>query len=430
MRYYRKIIFWMVLLVEVFFSNNHSLSQDYWIRYPSPTTKWLYKCSFVDSLNGWAAGDSGVVIHTSDGGLTWQVQNTGMTSFIYDIFFLNRNIGWGVANDYSYYESTILKTTNGGLNWTHSYYPDSTAILNTVCFIDSLTGFMGGYQGVILRTTNAGLNWARASVDSGFYYMFHVNKIVFYDHNLGFAAGGIMDLGGVIWRTSNSGLNWHAYSVAPEPEFSLYIRNPDLAYGAGGDYEYGVNFVKSTDTGFLWEYRPLGIFGIGESVCFRTGYDVWIPLGFSQRWARSLDSGTTWREIAGTDSTAVYDAKFLDSLHGWAFGAFGAILKFNPAAIGINPISTHVPTTDMLYQNYPNPFNPNTTIVYYLRKSSWVKITVYDVSGKEVVTLMNEYEPPGRHTVRFTGEGLSSGVYFYKMIAGDYTRSMKMVLTK
>ncbi len=405
-------------------------AQNYWIRQPSPTTKWLYRCSFPDSLHGWAVGDSGVIVHTSNGGQNWDLQNSGIDGFIYDVFFLNKNLGWAIANGYNYFQSVILKTTNSGVNWTYSNYPDSNIILNTVCYTDSLHGFMGGYQGVILRTTDGGASWGQASIDSGFYYHFHIFKIIFYNSTIGFGAGGIMDHGGVIWRTTNAGLNWHAYSVSPEPEYYIYIKNPQLVFGSGGDFEFGGNFIRSTDTGILWEYKPLSIFGIGENVCFRTPSDVWIPLGFSQRWAHSIDTGNNFEEVMGTDSSAVYDAKFIDALHGWAFGANGAILKFNISSIGIKPISGNIPIKDNLSQNYPNPFNPSTRIEYNLSRTSRVKIVLYDVLGKEIRVLLDDMEQPGKHSVNFSSDGLSSGVYFYKLIATNYTSTKKMVILK
>lgn len=419
-----------IILLLVLLTGKAVFSQDYWVRQISPTTKWLYRCAFPDSLHGWAVGDSGVIVHTSNGGTNWDLQTSGIDGFIYDVFFVNKNLGWGIANGYNYFESVILKTTNSGLNWTYAYYPDSNIILNTICFTDSLHGFMGGYQGVILRTNDAGQTWARASVDSGFYYQFHIYKIVFYNSLIGYAAGGIMDHGGVIWRTTNGGFNWQSYSVSPEPEYDIFIVNSQFVYGSGGDYEFGANFVRSTDTGVLWEYMPLSIFGIGESVCFRTPYDIWIPCGFSQRWAHSTDTGNSFTEVMGTDSSAIYDAKFTDSLHGWAFGANGSILKFNYSAIGIKPISGNIPKQDYLSQNYPNPFNPSTEIEYNLSRTSHVKIELYDLLGKKVMTLHDNIEQAGNHIIEFNSTGLSSGVYFYKMITTNYTQTRKLVILK
>ncbi len=83
-----------------------------------------------------------------------------------------------------------------------------------------------------------------------------------------------------------------------------------------------------------------------------------------------------------------------------------------------------------LFQNYPNPFNPLTTINYNIPRSGITTLKVYDVLGKEVVTLVNEYQNAGFKTVQFNGSNLSSGIYFYKVSAGDFNKVMKMILVK
>lgn len=83
-----------------------------------------------------------------------------------------------------------------------------------------------------------------------------------------------------------------------------------------------------------------------------------------------------------------------------------------------------------LDQNYPNPFNPGTTIKYEIEKNSNVKITLYDISGREMAVLVNEKQRAGKYTILFDGKNLASGVYFYKIVAGDFTAMRKMVHVK
>lgn len=83
-----------------------------------------------------------------------------------------------------------------------------------------------------------------------------------------------------------------------------------------------------------------------------------------------------------------------------------------------------------LFQNYPNPFNPTTTISYEIEKSSLVNLTVYDLNGKIVATLVNENQNAGTFTVDFNGKDLASGIYFYKIKAGDFISIQKMTLVK
>jgi hypothetical protein len=93
------------------------------------------------------------------------------------------------------------------------------------------------------------------------------------------------------------------------------------------------------------------------------------------------------------------------------------------------------PTEFVLYQNYPNPFNPNTVISYQLPVTSSVTLKVYDILGNEVATLVNEEKQPGVYEVEFNnhsdeGQNLSSGIYIYKLTAGDFISIKKMLLLK
>lgn len=98
--------------------------------------------------------------------------------------------------------------------------------------------------------------------------------------------------------------------------------------------------------------------------------------------------------------------------------------------IGVNPISKEVPKDFYLFQNYPNPFNPTTNIKYQITKTSIVKITVYDILGKEIVTLVNEKENSGIYEIQWNAVNFPSGVYFYKLTSNDFTETKKMVLLK
>ena len=83
-----------------------------------------------------------------------------------------------------------------------------------------------------------------------------------------------------------------------------------------------------------------------------------------------------------------------------------------------------------LRQNYPNPFNPSTTIKFELPRTSQVSLTVYDILGREVSVLVNEKRNAGVYEVKFDGSGLASGVYFYRLQAGDFTQAKRLMLLK
>ena len=83
-----------------------------------------------------------------------------------------------------------------------------------------------------------------------------------------------------------------------------------------------------------------------------------------------------------------------------------------------------------LFQNYPNPFNPTTTITYSLPKNSFVTLTIYDLLGREVATLVNEEKHSGTYKVTWNAQNKPSGIYFYKITAGRYSKINKMILLK
>jgi hypothetical protein len=91
---------------------------------------------------------------------------------------------------------------------------------------------------------------------------------------------------------------------------------------------------------------------------------------------------------------------------------------------------TEYPGSFSLAQNYPNPFNPATTINYSIPKQSNVTIKVYNVLGKEIMTLVNEYKSTGNYKVEFDAKNLSSGIYFYQMKTNEFIQTKKMSLLK
>jgi hypothetical protein len=98
--------------------------------------------------------------------------------------------------------------------------------------------------------------------------------------------------------------------------------------------------------------------------------------------------------------------------------------------VGVNDEKEEIPTEYSLNQNYPNPFNPTTTIKFALPKESLTKIIVYDLLGKEVQTLINKELKAGFHEVKFDAVNLTNGVYFYRIQAGNFIQTKKMILMK
>lgn len=114
---------------------------------------------------------------------------------------------------------------------------------------------------------------------------------------------------------------------------------------------------------------------------------------------------------------------------GKGYDIYGNIFDLS-SITSVKQISSEIPESFYLYQNYPNPFNPTTRIVFSVKENSLVEIKIYDILGNEVATLVNEEKSSGRYEVEFNANGLASGFYFYRINAGGFTQTRKMVLLK
>jgi hypothetical protein len=119
-----------------------------------------------------------------------------------------------------------------------------------------------------------------------------------------------------------------------------------------------------------------------------------------------------------------------NTIRGWAVTASGLISRYNETVTGITHNENEVPSSYSLSQNYPNPFNPSTKITYQLPKSENVRVTVFDLLGREVAVLVNEFKTAGTYNIEFNASQLSSGVYLYRIDAGEFKDVKKMVLVK
>ncbi len=145
---------------------------------------------------------------------------------------------------------------------------------------------------------------------------------------------------------------------------------------------------------------------------------------FNMGYASSTTSNTTLKSIAG--QSFVGNTKFSNN-----FIECGFLVDtlFRSVMVGVQE-GPEMPTHFELYQNYPNPFNPTTTIRYDLPTASHVVMKVFNILGQEVAVLINEEKPAGKHQVDFNSTKLASGVYFYKLVAGEFVSVKKFLLLK
>ena len=182
------------------------------------TKKTLNGISFATSSIGWIVGNNGVIARSSSGGARWTLLSSGVVENLNDVFAVSQLIVYAVGDT-----GTIMKSTNG-INWAHKT-SGVTANLKSCYFYDSQTGWVCGANGTILKTTDGGTTWLQLT--SGITST--LNSIVFYDLNFGFAVGD----GGVILRSSDGGLTWvnqsgHIWDPDTETYSSLSVNLTDV----------------------------------------------------------------------------------------------------------------------------------------------------------------------------------------------------------
>lgn len=156
----------------------------------------------------------------------------------------------------------------------------------------------------------------------------------------------------------------------------------------------------------------------GFNVERRTNNESWIKIGFVQGHGNSNSSKTySYLDKDAPSGKVYYRLKQID---------FDGKFEYS----NIVEVSVNVLNRLELQQNFPNPFNPVTTISYNLPNVSKVKLVVYDVTGREVATLINEFQSAGKHYVNFNASRIASGVYYYRIQAGEIIQTKKMILVK
>ena len=426
-----KLLIALYILVTAF-STSYA-SDIYWTNQTSPTTKNLRNCFFINASTGWASGDSGIIIKTTNSGSNWNIQPTNINYEIKSIFFINNNTGWALAwvlNPHSseYPGTMILRTSDGGNSWNNYMFSDTNTYLNVVYFLNLQNGFLGGNQNFILYTLNGGSTWLPAS-DSLNLIGFPVLEISFLNSTTGYACGGFRDLAGIVWKTTDTGLNWRPSILGPDALNDMYIPSEDTVFAVSGDFKFGASYYETINNGHSWTNYNLGYVGSITSIAFRTKKEGWMTIGYQQKLFLSTDFGNEWTIMDPPDNSQLFDIEFADSLNGWTVGEHGVIYKYN-SLVNIEPPGYAVVNDFALYQNFPNPFNPKTIINYQCSISNYVTLKVFDALGNTIATLVNEKQKPGSYSVEFDANDLSSGIYYYTLSSGNYSVTKKMAVIK
>ena len=227
-----------------------------------------------------------------------------------------------------------------------------------------------------------------------------------------------------VYYTTNLGSSW-GYGATTGSANSYSV-----AFNTGGIGFTGQSVtLKSTNGGA--NYSSVTLPGTGTCYSFNNVLDrFWYNRGASIYW--SEDNGANFSsQYTGTGTYQAMDMT-LDGnvIRGWSVTNTGNIAGYYEMISGISNNHNQIPSDYSLSQNYPNPFNPSTKISFSLPQANNVKLVVYDLLGREVATLVNDYMNAGNHTVDFNASTLASGVYMYRIEAGSFTAAKKMMLLK
>ncbi len=389
---------------------------------------------FINPNTGWFCGQFGILSKTTNSGINWIHVPTSNNYNHNCIFFINENTGWvGLGTYFStYYRGFILKTTTGGNTWVADTLPEEYNIVSKITFINLTTGWASA-KGVY-KTTNAGLTWSRYFVQG--YEIYDIRSISFPDLNTGYCSGTFYnnytgERRDIISKSTNGGLNWQI--IRQESSFSGSYRSYyDLQFlDNNTGYLCGNPPIKTTNGGNSW-------FNIMENTIYYSMHFINSNTGWFGKWdysAITTNGGTSWVNQTISALTLFHGIYFVNETTGWGVGlntaSYPKVFRTTSGGFtGIQPISTEIPKQFSLSQNYPNPFNPMTKLKFQMSKGAFAKLTVFDVLGREVATLVNEQLQPGTYEVDFDGSNLPSGVYYYKLETETFTETKKMVLIK
>jgi photosystem II stability/assembly factor-like uncharacterized protein len=409
-----------------------SPSYAQWISLQSGTIQNLNTIYFVNALTGIAAGNNGTIAATTNSGINWTiVSGIPTTQPINTMCFPTINTGYASGQT-----GYILKTATSGLTW---YSVTSCGInVRSISFIDNSTGITGGGGTLMCFTTNGGTGWSPKNTPTPH----AVTGLHFVNANLLMVCASDMP-GAVIHKSTNSGTNFSTVMTMNNSGLnttyylnSIYFKDSFTGFATGSYTSLPGNYgtiYRSTNAGDNWSGGTVIGPDTGLTINavhfgdINTGYAV----GSKGKILKSTNAGANWFQLTSGTTAFLTGVCFINSMTGYVCGYGGLILKTTNGGItGFTPISKIIPDKFYLYQNYPNPFNPSTTIKYSVSKSLNVELIIYNILGEEVITLVNEKLTPGIYEVSWDAVDNPCGVYYYKLIAGNYSETKKMILMK
>jgi photosystem II stability/assembly factor-like uncharacterized protein len=398
---------------------------------------------FADTTSGWAASYfPRIMKHTSDMGNSWQDYPYPDSSYLESIFFTSQLNGWAAGDKDTSGEirAALYHTADGGLTWEYVNTPlppgTISSSFNDIFFLDSARGWAAGYfldnrnvqkrydpSAIIVRTTDAGATWQLAEFNGNFI----ATGIHFITPSEGRVVGELDN----IYRTWDGGVTWEKEVT---PSISYWYRLGDVfftdqAHGWAVGYGEGINqgiILKYTeDKG--WEAVMTGT-GY-KSVFFTDSLNGWVS---SWGILRTTDGGKTWNwELHDPESYYLYSVHFPAPGHGWAAGNGGHIFRTcNSSGYAENelPGLSVCPNPARGIVDFRLPALTKEGSIFDSR-SGRVMLKIFDVQGRERLTLLDEVRSPGEYTVQFEASVLEPGIYFYRLTINNAIINGKLIIS-
>jgi photosystem II stability/assembly factor-like uncharacterized protein len=420
-----KVSFLFVLI----FTFSLSVSYSQWTEQISGITDDLISVSAVDNNVAWTCGNNGKVLRTTNGGLNW-VNASGAQILpnldLYNIFGIDADNALVTGSNST--GTYVYKTINGGVIWLQ-VFSQAGGFIDCILMGNPMIGFMYGDpvggRWSLWGTITGGVTW-----DSTDFYIPQDSNEAGWNNSMFFDR-----YGGVVWFGTNNSriyrtfnlLNWSVQPTTGQANSYAIWFNSTMNGMTGGD-----SIMSTTNGGNDWTNtltQPPGT----DIITGITGVsDNWWVTRYNTSIYYSPDNGTTWL----TDYTApsgnythIAKARYGSNIILWAVRTGGGISR-SEIPVGIAPVTNNIPKQYNLKQNYPNPFNPSTSISFDIPKSGNVRLVVFDELGREISVLIDGELNAGSYKAEFNGSSLSTGVYFYRITAGDFTMTKKMILSK
>jgi photosystem II stability/assembly factor-like uncharacterized protein len=356
------------------------------------------------------------VFKSTNFGEIWEEVNNGISSpYVRCIESIDNNIFVGCL-------TKIYISTNYGISWE-----SASEGLNVTVEVLSLhkygnTLYAGTFNSGLYKTTNNGTNWILLGLEN-----VDIRAVLRLD-NLIYVASNTEGM----FLTTDEGVNWVEINNGLPSPSHLYARtleNVGNTVFLGNVQRGGIYYT--TNNGANWIKRNNGTLSDSIVFSFTTHDSILFTSDYKDGLFISKNLGQNW--LHRGNCLYQKDVRSLFITGGYLFigcNGFGVMRKPLSEVISVKNLSTEVPEKYLLYQNYPNPFNPTTNIKYQVTKNNFVSLKIYNILGKEIATLVNEKQNAGTYEVRFEAVNLPSGMYFYKLVTGEFSETKKMVLIK